>query len=645
MSSEDHGTTKFSPSPGNIRPSQLITTFGPGSIIQTEHDSVLVLGIDFWKNPNEDAFIPKNHLLLQKITKKRLFLMPAQKESSHQSIACISFPKWGYCSLSNCAWLQPHKEVPNDAEGFFCRDHPNKPLLPARLIMVCERGHLDEFPWVEWTHSNPDNPLPICDSPKIRWKGGKFSGSMSNFRLQCDCGARRSMFGALDDKGLRLFDSSSGEFFTQKCQGKLPWLNKQEKCTVLSNNSSSDETSANIDTAIPRGLIVRATSLYYSKVIRGITIPALAHPIAKYLQSEKYQNHMEIPMFRDASDQEKAKNILEMNKDWKMTYNYTENDVLDFMEKIRSREGQQNIETELDLKHIEYDDLINNENFDDEQTEKEIVINNVPLVHELKEIFQTVRRLDILTALEVQRYFSRLTPPGEINFYEKNSNDHIICSLEVRGKTKSGRTYEANSWLPCVIKKGEGIFLVFNENFIKKCINDGVEKRLNSLIDNHDEWEKISHFPSSIDVDKQYILLHSLSHLLIKELSLQSGYGEASISERIYSSKHMRGILIYTTSSGDGSLGGLVRQAQTGLLKIIKNSLRKSRTCSRDPICILETPQTKRERLPLALSLNGSACYGCLMLPETSCENFNKLLDRKILVDKDYGVEHVIFNE
>ncbi len=641
MSKELKKDSEIAPSPGKVRPTQLITTHGPGSFVQTENDSVMVMAIDFWAHKSE--YIPKHHIYLQKITKKNHFKMPYVKESPYRSIACISFPRWGYCSYTKCQWLQFHKDAPYSERGFFCKDHPKSPLLPARLVTVCKRGHIDDFPWVQWAHSKSSDPRPVCEDPKIRWTGGRQNSSISNFRLECQCGASNSMGKAMSHDGIELYqeENGKGEFKTHPCSGEYPWLEKKETCKKITNNEH-DKSS----TEIPFGIIVRSTSLYYSKIIRGIIIPQLAHPIIKYLQSEKYETLLESPMFQRATDEEKAEDILESNKNWKEVKKYTVKQIVSFMNKLSDREGESSeISTELDLKKIEYQDLIDNENFEDEQEEKEIEIQNVELSDEEKKYFKTVRRIDILTALEVPRYFTRLKPPGEINVKDKNFKNETICSLEIAGKTKSGRKYEKNNWLPCVIKKGEGIFIVFHEDFIKKCMNEYVENRLGSLIENHKKWEDLTKWPSSMEIDNQYIFLHSLSHLLIKELSLRSGYGEASISERIYSSGNMCGILIYTTSSGDGSLGGLVRQAEGKLLSILQDALAKARVCSRDPICLNENPKKMGEKLPVHLTQNGSACYGCMLLPETSCEYFNKMLDRKILVDKNYGLVKMIEND
>ena len=626
---------KYIPSPGKIRPNQIITTFGPGSLVQTEHDSVLIMGIDFWAN--RDKYIQKNHMYLEKITKKDHFRMPKQEKNTSRTIGCVSFPKWGFCK--QCKWLQPHKEYAAKEDGFFCKTHSKfGELLPARLVVVCKHGHLDEFPWVEWAHSNRDKPVPICKEPKLKWKGGTFSSSLSSYKIECECGAVNSLRDATNrEEGIQLYNAIEDKFYTHSCTGQLPWLKQEEQCKAVKKDGTLDNTK----TEIAFGMIARATSLYYSKVIRGIIIPELAHPIVKYLQTKEYEtkkaSYREVD--ENISNEKIAELILKSNKDFQIK-SYTKEKILDFMNKLSERENTLQLETELDLKKIEYDDLQRNEtehDLDEAEIDEEIVIKDVELNDTHKKIFEHVRQLPILTALEVSRYFTRLSPPGEISQVTENRK-YDICKLQItNGKTKYGQPIKTKDWLPCVVKKGEGIFMVFNGDFIKNCLNDPVNDRLHSMIKNHEDWVEVSNWASDSIIDPQFILIHSISHLLIKELALASGYNEASISERIYSSENMRGLLIYTTSAGDGSLGGLVRQID--LEKIINNALRNKKVCSRDPICISEDPTRMRDKgLSLHLRQNGSACFGCMMLPETSCENFNKMLDRKILVDEDFGI-------
>ena len=133
---------------------------------------------------------------------------------------------------------------------------------------------------------------------------------------------------------------------------------------------------------------------------------------------------------------------------------------------------------------------------------------------------------------------------------------------------------------------------------------------------------------SAIDAvpNARYVLLHTISHMLIREVSAQAGYSTASIRERVYSGDDMAGILIYTSSpSGDGSLGGLVEQGVKPRLNIMmRRMLRKSTACSTDPFCSGSSPG--------AGANNGAACHACLFLPETSCECMNMFLDRAVAV-------------
>lgn len=131
-----------------------------------------------------------------------------------------------------------------------------------------------------------------------------------------------------------------------------------------------------------------------------------------------------------------------------------------------------------------------------------------------------------------------------------------------------------------------------------------------------------------------YILLHTFAHCLINALANDSGYSSASIREKIYCSKYisddmpkMAGILIYTASGdAEGSLGGLVRQGTPGRIEnIIKHAVNEAKWCAADPVCIQSEGQGQD-------GCNLAACHNCALLPETSCENKNMLLDRGLMI-------------
>jgi hypothetical protein len=130
----------------------------------------------------------------------------------------------------------------------------------------------------------------------------------------------------------------------------------------------------------------------------------------------------------------------------------------------------------------------------------------------------------------------------------------------------------------------------------------------------------------------EYLLIHTFAHLIINQLSYECGYGSSSIRERIYCEKTgnklgMNGVLIYTASGdSEGSLGGLVRQGKPGRLEdTIVHAIQNAEWCASDPICIQSLGQGPE-------SCNLAACHNCALLPETCCENGNRLLDRGVII-------------
>ena len=125
----------------------------------------------------------------------------------------------------------------------------------------------------------------------------------------------------------------------------------------------------------------------------------------------------------------------------------------------------------------------------------------------------------------------------------------------------------------------------------------------------------------------KFYLLHTFSHLIMKELEFSCGYPTASLSERLYYSDEMCGVLIYTADGAEGSMGGLVWQGQPELIeKIIISALQRASDCSADPRCCENSD-----------GLNKAACFSCAMVSETSCEQGNMGLDRRALVDPEFG--------
>lgn len=206
--------------------------------------------------------------------------------------------------------------------------------------------------------------------------------------------------------------------------------------------------------------------------------------------------------------------------------------------------------------------------------------------------------------------YNRLTPLSFNEIFNKDSSRHVT---EAEINTR---------YLPAVESLGEGFLMVFAEDILKKWYdNSGLEYNMKEhLIKESSIIEGLS---DSKYLLAKYSLLHTLSHILIKQMEYVCGYSAASINERIYvSDKGPSGIMIYTIAGAEGSYGGIVTMVESGKIKeILKEAIEKAKYCTNDPVCYEDT----------------SFCFSCCLLPETSCECFNRLLDRSLIVDQKYG--------
>jgi hypothetical protein len=243
----------------------------------------------------------------------------------------------------------------------------------------------------------------------------------------------------------------------------------------------------------------------------------------------------------------------------------------------------------------------------------------------LKKYFSRIIRIERLREVMVLQGFMRIDPPEpEVDKLSK------IVKLS---KPK-------DNWLPAVEVNGEGIFIEFNGKTIEKWMEtEEVKKSSEQYKVLFKEYCEKKGWQKSKKRDAKYVLLHTFAHLLIKEMSLQSGYSSAAIKERIYSSPTMDGILLYTGSSDkDGSLGGLVELgSENNFKKLLKSVLENSLMCTTDPECTNHDIDVD--------TLNGSACHSCAMVSETACENGNRLLDRSYVAPLDGKERNSFFRE
>ncbi len=586
--------------PGQFRRSQVITTYGAGSMVDLLHDAALVSGIDFWRAPSHKWEIIQEPRLRDKIASKLLNATPPRylsKEAAFRmppggddaeprwnlGIDALEFPSWFVCQNPECRAIVNVRSLERKGDRY---KHDCTPkgveCVPVRFVSACPHGHLDEFPWVWFVHQGEDEN-ERCTTPQLQLREGA-SGDFGSIYVKCtSCGASRGMSEAKDKES------------NPHCRGRRPWLGREgneESCTERQH------------------LLVRtASNSYFSQVESALSIPENERNIFTAIKSvwnimqavtpEVLPAFMLIPQVAAALEGFEHKHVLKAVDD--IRDNRTPEPealrVTEYREFVHARdEGPGDMPKRTDEFYVR-------KRLKPPPTN----IANIVLAHKLREV-------------RVQVGFTRL----------ESVSPNLQGEFDI-GVRSASLSLTAD-WLPAIEVMGEGVFIELDQEKIREWESrPAVIERGRHLLKGFElamaERENAPEFPGM-----RFYLLHSLSHLLITALSLECGYSASAIRERIYCAPDtdplpMAGILLSTGSPGtEGTLGGLVSEGRE-LEKHLRNALALGELCSNDPVCAMHKPEDRSERF-----LDGAACHGCLYVAESSCEWFNRYLDRALVV-------------
>lgn len=571
-----------------VRASQIIRTFAPGSLYDNTKDSVIIQGTDYW---NFESFESLSDPYLLSYVRSRstylsnLKMFAALSSPSDESyVPVTTFPTWGVCP--RCNMLQ-RRRGRGFQDEFKCRStmcvRQSKAsgahipsIIPVRFVVACERGHIDDFPFYEWVHGRKHAadrcPKKLANLHlKDRHTG---SSSLDSKVVVCKtCGRERSLAQALTRGGIQAITGLN-------CAGHSPWLR--------------DQWHSDCDFP-PRGMLKGATNIYFPVTLSALTIP----PFSDELSQEIVKRWHDIEKL--AVDPNLLKKVLEHLLDVKKPDNpngkYTLDEVIDKYETHKMARSKT-----VNITELEYKELNSGHPVDEKEFKTEPV--DVP-----KQFSKLVDKITLVTKLRqivTVTGFTRLRPPD-------------MTSHEISIAPISSRPPE---WLPATENRGEGIFLSISSKMLKEWESlPRVVERMHDITGG-----ETAQTSNDKTVDARYVMLHSLSHLIIRSLADMVGYSSASLQERIYSSDAMAGVLVFTASpSSDGSLGGLIEQGRPKRIEqILMRAISKSTMCSSDPLCSLNRPDKKATR-------HGAACHACMFLPETSCVSMNEFLDRSMV--------------
>lgn len=610
----------------NLRAGQAITTFGTGAMVDFIDQTLMAAAPEFW---GKGRSIHDERL--EKILGVNEFRMPLSVDEYEVGLPFVRFPEWYFCPACRRfkpidEWEREYKQkykprnnkssddmkVPKCLE---CKGHPQ--LVPARIITVCEHGHIQDFPWVEWVHIQ--DKKNICSNPQLKIKTGSASSGLEGIKIECKCGAKTTMansfsediFEKVEEKAVKI-NSDYDELF--KCKGKMPWKGKKESCNLY-----------------PRTVQRGASNVYFPKIESSIVIPPYSDDLNVEIENSKefefFIRDYNKAVSRGRKDEfikedlnEHVENIAnELRKPAESIRKIIERKILNNGSENKQTRISKNKYKEEEYRALTGDtpmEILDSRDFKIEEMDIDKYnmphLSKVVLVHKMREV-------RVLTG------FTRLSPPDQNfvgNDFEMSRKVRFISVKE-----------EDTNWYPAYEVRGEGIFIELDNKMIDTWCNGNEEIGKSAQILNK-QYEIISSQRgyTKREISAKFILLHTLAHLLIRELSFECGYSSASLRERIYCNDpddeyQMSGIFIYTASGdAEGTLGGLVRQGLPDTLpKIIYNSVQRARWCSVDPVCMESRGQGRD-------SLNLAACHACTLVSETSCEEFNVLLDRKMIV-------------
>lgn len=597
---------------GELRPSQLIFTFGVGSLVDLPKMSALIMGLDDWdtrycKEVEEDRLVAAVQRRLGAQV-RTLYLPPIKPDSMERDPAAPAigvpvapFPRWMRCSLcdtlatveSGVFKLIQDPFRPDQTEYVHqgcLKGWGGRPpsALSVRFLLACREGHLTDFPWRNFVHKGN---VP-CQGSQLTLREFGASGDASDIEVRCGCGASRRMTDAFDP------DSPFS------CSGHHPHLRLNDK------DCKEDAKT----------ILLGASNSWFPTVLSALSIPRATDKLGKNVEEQwaelKDTDGLdEVRLLRKKL--QKFQSLIPLFSEFK------DEEIWAAIESKRAGRQQGKAPPE-DLKLPEWSVFSNPGSAAESRDFK---LRQAAPPKGFEAFFEDTVLVERIREVRALLGFTRI---------ESNSDFVEATTLKDGRLTKLCR--ESPKWLPASEVRGEGIFLRIREEALAAWLAKPEVQRLQQeFLDSHKAWRKLRKLEPVQDdfPGVRLVLLHSLAHALMRQIVLECGYTAASVRERLYSRQPyeeggpMAGILLYTAApDSEGTLGGLVELGNPLTLgRHLQQACESMRLCASDPLCSEHRPDT------LGRGIQGACCHACQFSPETSCERGNRYLDRSVLVN------------
>ncbi len=584
---------------GQIRQSQVVTTFGPGAMVDLPDHAVIIGGLEHWSG-YKDRPVYEDRLAAivcrqMGLDEVEFFAPPADRDdptATPTGVTAWLFPEWFVAQVP--------ERIPNTnirtrplvhrlalGKGFrYERDRKKHKTVPVRFVQACTRGHVSDIDWRLFVHGVGD------DCTRELWMDERGTGGdLTDVFIRCECGKSKALSAATSLKDVPL----------GYCAGKRPWL----------GNYAREQCGGAGKSQINRLLVRSASNAYFSQTLSVISIPEPGGALRAAVE-EVWQDFLQYAESQaDVARERKKQKVSAALED------FSDAEVWKEIQRRKSGAGP----ATRGIRDAEVEMLLSSpDEVGDDAPDGIFHARTVPasvtgplMDGRIDRVVKVHRLREVIAQIGFTR-FEAAVP--DVNGELALDVERAALSLD-------------QAWFPAVENRGEGVFVGFDAEAIGAWLErPAVNARGQQLQRGFDAWLAQHQGVSAKFPGLVYYLLHSISHLLITAVSLDCGYAASSIRERIYATDAGCGILLYTASpDAEGTLGGLVEVAdRIGLY--LRQAASMGELCSNDPVCAQHQPDSKEEdRLLL-----GAACHGCLLLPESSCERRNDYLDRALVV-------------
>lgn len=629
---------------GSIRPTALLYTGGIGASVDLPHVAVMPQGLEAWdlayarlggaQQVSEPRLVEAVKAQLgRQVTQLR---RPPREEVGPGDVSTVGvpatvFPRWMRCS--GCDLLAPFdgpggpftfvntvKRRPDLAKfvhrGCKGRKDTGKGreaiAVPARYLVACLDGHLDEFPYWGWVHHAQGagwtcSSQPVVDNnPRTQLRMLEWRSNLGpEVRIQCvACQSWRSM---------RELTGTAGAERMPRCRGRHPHLGTFEECHA--------ET---------RFMLLGAANQWFPATISLLVVPQSGSlgvdDVAARLASIPEDDRADVtslaavPLFKKFVHKTASLDLADVPDEvlWQALQLLASGNATDT--------GRTTPYSPVELRAPEWRTLIRPQDFAKHARQGDFRIREVPAPTALTGAVETVAAVDRLKKVNAFVGFTR------VDAFDRIDDSGARLAPIARRRPR---------WVPATEDHGEGVFIRLREDVVGPWEQTVLGSELweaHRQAHRRNVARRTSTSAALIDPDSgleppRYWAVHTLAHVLIRQMAMDSGYGSASLTERIYAWRAdgdlepAAGFLISTTSpDSEGTLGGLVEQAGPEPLgRLAERALLKATRCSSDPVCAHRTPRGEED------FLHGAACHFCTFLSETSCDNGNRFLDRRFL--------------